>query len=550
MSRRDRSLVVTLSLLVTTLPLVANAQWQPDGVPICTQIRDQEHPVIVSDGGAGTIIVWDDRRVGGPKIFAQRVDASGVVQWTADGVPLTTLTSIEQLPVAVSDGSGGAIVAWLDDRNGFSERDVYAQRIDGAGNVQWASEGVPVYIALGEQAGLVIVSDGAGGAIIAWRDGPFEQGQVRAQRLSAAGVSQWPTNGVVVSGSDAMDLAMVSDGAGGAIIAWRDFFNVHAQRLTAAGVVQWPLGGVLLFPSPGTEPAIAPDDHGGAILACVTSFAGTPFVMAQRLNATGAKQWGGSGVSIGVGHNQLKLVPEAGGAIAVWRRFAQDDTLHINADIYTQRVNSAGVKQWPDDVAVTSTYSVREHIAVATDRAGGAWVSWVDARNLTEDIYAQRVSSSGTMVWDADGIPVCTASDEQSEAAIVDVGFGTGVVTWQDRRPFSHRDIYAQRVPLEPTPVSTTPSNVGWLGQNVPNPFNPTTTIRFVLPSSDRMSLTIYTADGRLVRTLLDEVRASGPHEVTWDGRDDRGETLSSGVYFYQLRTRDVVDSKKMLLLK
>jgi hypothetical protein len=73
------------------------------------------------------------------------------------------------------------------------------------------------------------------------------------------------------------------------------------------------------------------------------------------------------------------------------------------------------------------------------------------------------------------------------------------------------------------------------LYQNVPNPFNPTTTISFVLPERTRAILTIYDVEGRHVRTLVDEVLGGGPNETTWDGADAQGNRVSSGVYLYRL---------------
>jgi len=88
------------------------------------------------------------------------------------------------------------------------------------------------------------------------------------------------------------------------------------------------------------------------------------------------------------------------------------------------------------------------------------------------------------------------------------------------------------------------------LSQNSPNPFNPTTTIRFSLPASERVTLSIYAANGALVRTLVDGVRATGNHDITWDGRDSSGSPVTSGVYFYRLNAGKFSDSKKMVLLK
>jgi hypothetical protein len=89
------------------------------------------------------------------------------------------------------------------------------------------------------------------------------------------------------------------------------------------------------------------------------------------------------------------------------------------------------------------------------------------------------------------------------------------------------------------------------LRQNAPNPFNPATVIEFAVPSPGRVALRIYDTRGQLVRTLLDTQFAAPKHaRVAWDGRDDAGRVVSSGVYFYKLETADHVASRKMLLLK
>jgi hypothetical protein len=87
------------------------------------------------------------------------------------------------------------------------------------------------------------------------------------------------------------------------------------------------------------------------------------------------------------------------------------------------------------------------------------------------------------------------------------------------------------------------------LFQNRPNPFSPETWIAFELPEPGRVDLGIYSVDGRLVRTLVKEERAVGSHEVTWDGRDDRGRRMTGGVYFYKLATPGMAESRRMILL-
>lgn len=93
------------------------------------------------------------------------------------------------------------------------------------------------------------------------------------------------------------------------------------------------------------------------------------------------------------------------------------------------------------------------------------------------------------------------------------------------------------------------------LDQNYPNPFNPSTTIRFSLPSQSNAdylptTLRIYNVLGRMVRTLVDEPMAAGTHDVIWDGKDEQGNQVASGIYFYKLRSGDYEDTKKMVMMK
>lgn len=88
------------------------------------------------------------------------------------------------------------------------------------------------------------------------------------------------------------------------------------------------------------------------------------------------------------------------------------------------------------------------------------------------------------------------------------------------------------------------------LGQNFPNPFNPTTVIHFSLPRGANVEISIYNLLGQQVTTLENGYHDPGIYETTWDGTDATGHTVSSGVYFYRLKTDTQVQTRKMLLLK
>ncbi|MCX6833851.1 MAG: T9SS type A sorting domain-containing protein [candidate division Zixibacteria bacterium] len=88
------------------------------------------------------------------------------------------------------------------------------------------------------------------------------------------------------------------------------------------------------------------------------------------------------------------------------------------------------------------------------------------------------------------------------------------------------------------------------LHANYPNPFNPTTTIRYDLPEQADVRIAVYNVVGQVVRTLVNRPVSAGQYETVWDGRDDSGRQVSSGVYLYRMTAGDFTQSRKMLLLK
>jgi hypothetical protein len=264
--------LVVLCALIIAVPSVW-AYWVQDGVALCTATGSQQSPTIISDGAGGAIVAWDDQRAGSD-IYAQRVFASGAAQWMTDGVALCTATGNQTTPRIVSAGAGGAVVAWQDSRSA-TEWDVYAQKVNAWGVVQWTANGLALCTATGDQSQPAIVSDGTGGAIVTWQDQRSGVSHILAQRVNASGTVLWTANGVTICNATGGQSSprITSDGAGGAIITWQDSrggnLDIYAQRVSgASGGVWWTGNGVALCAATGDQyaPAIASDGAGGAIV--------------------------------------------------------------------------------------------------------------------------------------------------------------------------------------------------------------------------------------------------------------------------------------------
>jgi hypothetical protein len=140
-----------------------------NGTVICNATLEQEYPQICCDGAEGAIITWQDGRSDFGDIYAQKIDSAGDTKWADNGTVICNDRLRQVYPQICCDGAEGAIITWWDKRDG-TDYDIYAQKINSAGDTQWADNGTVICNATLEQVYPQICCDGAGGAIITWRD--------------------------------------------------------------------------------------------------------------------------------------------------------------------------------------------------------------------------------------------------------------------------------------------------------------------------------------------------------------------------------------------
>ncbi len=335
--------------------------WTTNGVSIATVVNDARTPwpKLTSDGQGGAIIVWMETHSGSGYIYAQRIGASGDIQWIPGGVLInSTGHNPDEFKVA-KDATGGIIIAWTDTRGGIGNGDIYAQRVSASGLVQWTTNGVRICDASGDQREPVLVSNGVGGAIVAWRDFRTGQDNIYAQHVDSSGQTLWTTNGiVVVSGSGLRSYCrIVTDGSHGAILSWLDerrvggYRDAYVQRVNSAGVAMWTANGVAISDTnlKCNESAIISNNNGGAVVVLARQgvFAGVEsHIFAQLIDSTGSTVWARNGVPITLA-NGTQLTPSAtsnlaGGAIIAWRDSRNTPLNSGNRHIYAQNVTSSG----------------------------------------------------------------------------------------------------------------------------------------------------------------------------------------------------------------
>ncbi len=380
---------------------------------------------LIGDGHGGVLVVWEHylNSKNTTDIYAQAIDNNGESKWVSYyGISINSASNIQARPQLVSDGNGGAIIAWMDYRSGNGNPDIYAQAVDSSGMLKWDIDGVAICTAYSIQTSLQLVSDGNGGAIITWMD--YRSGNnnpdIYAQAIDSSGSCKWVLNGVTIctASSEQLYPKIVSDDEGGAVITWEDgrnggivsasIYDIYAQAIDRTGEVKWALNGIPICIYYGNkyEPQIISDGQGGAIItwtdyrnfegygAFQFHYAG---IYAQYVNNSGILKWDATGQSISSIHGvNDKKYPQIvsdgqGGAIITW----QDHRNGNNYDIYAQFINNGGGVQWMNEVTICTASYDQLFPQIVSDGHGGAIIAWEDYRNGNCDIYAQSISSEG-----------------------------------------------------------------------------------------------------------------------------------------------------------
>lgn len=437
-----------------------NAQWNSNpslNTPVCLSNGKQIDLRMMEDGSGGTIITWKDYRAsnGLPDIYAQRFDAFGYPMWMGNGVIICDETHDQSTPAIVSDMRGGAIIAWSDWRS-MIERDIYAQRIDANGNIQWTANGMNVTNLSQREHSEKIVSDGKGGVIIAFekQNGVWD---IWAQRLDSSGNKMWGPGGVAVTtvSGNRRNHKIQKDQHGGAIITWQDLrsgsnYDIYAQRLDSNGNLLWGTAAKPVCTATGDQinAKIESDSAtNGAYIAWQDTRSSADYdIYMQRLDSNGNTKWANDGIVISnqiLNQSALDMMSLSGGSevMITWK-----DNRTGNYDIYAQKVASNGNLLWnPSGVIICNSPFDQINPNICSDENKGAIIVWQDSSAGMWDVKTQRINNAGNVLWTANGEVVCNAANMQTSPKNVSDGKGGSIYAWQDLRN-SQEDIFIHHI--------------------------------------------------------------------------------------------------------
>ena len=480
MSNKRRWLITFVILIAVVAVSAGITLTQPTGTGDIT-VR------AVSDGSGGMIIAWQNNK----GIYAQRVDSTGQPLWRNGGVFIVKNPDGASQGThfnLTSDGLAGGIITWADRRGLPDDRDdpaynnptpVYTQRIDAGGKLLWG-KGIPAGVIKRAMVYSLpqVVPDGTGGVIIAWNDyQPYYRARsddyLRVKKLDPDGRPLWGPNGVlVVASSPYPNLAneesrstatrsrptyegrhqgLVGDGSGGAIVYWEEEtansgFRALAQRIDAEGNLVWP-NAVLVDSGKGYVPESAVSDgSGGAFI--VINLNQPDAVRIQHIRDSG--ELGHS--TLLIGEYLTNIVSDTSGGIIILRFQSGELPQDHSSRLYLRRLNVDGNSLWPEDALVYTEEKLQsQSLDMAGDGTGGAIVTWTVWRELgiSGKVFTQRVDSGGNTLWTENGVEVFTSPDflRKGGAGAISDGSGGAIIFAALGKNIDRGDmVYVQRL--------------------------------------------------------------------------------------------------------
>lgn len=478
--------------------------WNPDVfTAIASGAYLERRSVAVPDGAGGAIVIMqaaarEGQYAGDWEVIAQRVSSDGKLLWEGGERSVVVAASSwwERAPVAIPDGEGGALVFWEAEAppgdQYAGDVDIRGQRISASGELLWGEDGVMVASAASLERAPCAVSDGAGGAIVVFQMGELEGGQViewdiAAQRVAPDGTLMWQDGErSVVFGSDWQETrpVAVSDGAGGALVffeaaapagEYAGDIDVFGQRLSAAGELLWEDGDrpVLVHASDAIEqaPAAVPDGAGGAIVVCEAAsrageLAGDWQILARRISANGELLWHGHDEPTLVSATRLSerapcALPDGeGGAFVVFEVYPEGTDHGGDADIFAQRVSADGEVLWSEAGAalpISSGPYAEQSPCIAPDGEGGIVVAFEVVALTGEyagdyEVAAQRIAADGSVLWnDGERATVVSAGTWSERWPVLPGGAASGVTRGEEPASSPARPTTPGVNPVNPT---------------------------------------------------------------------------------------------------
>ena len=389
-------------VLCLGVQIYASEYNDPDGAAIRQGVHIEWYRPIAPGNSGEVIFVWSDTRFGMRNIFAHKVNQDGSLLWGEDGAVVTNLPGRQEDPVAITDGSGGAFIAWVDYRFD-AQGDIFLQHIDNNGEILLDSNGVALAQVPGKQITINMCTDSLGGVFIAWQDKRSGvDDDIYGTHVTSDHVIVAPGTGVpiVTEGGNQNAKTIEYAGSNQAFIAWADFrqganADIYGQRLSMdmSGIFQENGFPVASSDEQELKPRTTFVNNNTSFLAWKKGDEDSK-IFYQFINQDGLVFSEPKPISTNLA---LQTAPRVkrnsmGEVFVNWKDLRDDP---IDGDQYFQKINISGDQQWGEGVRLDPAEDADFSARFTANTQGGVSVIWERGTFPDVDIFFQNITSEG-----------------------------------------------------------------------------------------------------------------------------------------------------------
>ena len=393
------------------------AQWATDGIlvsshPQATWLTDWD---LTTDNNGNCVLAFNDIRDGNPNIYAYAISPTGVFLWGSNGIQLTSNTADEYAPCITVTGDNNTIVAWTRPVSPYYQ--IIIQKITPSGTLSWGNSGLIYQSGSYSYDGARILGISGDNFLMGFfkETGSFPgyTRHIYAQKFDGSGSPQWASD-VLVSNSNGIsnhaNVRIAPDNADGIIIAWNDDWDndnnidAKAQRVLADGSITWPSNGVETNTTTSTSNQntriVGVTDNDDVIVTWdfKNSNQSQTAIAGQNISSTGIRQWTDNGIifipmSSSISGTIGGKIYNNNNSIITY----EETTSGTNQDIKAIGVDNTGTLVWSPTITIMSSRTTQKlHSVISTMFNDQLIVAWEDGSS-SADIFIQNIYYDGSM---------------------------------------------------------------------------------------------------------------------------------------------------------
>lgn len=571
--------------------------FRADGKKISQLSGPMLNPVSTASTNGTAVVLWKDyTHNSSGDIYIQKVTSNGNLLWSPSGLQLTNPDEeVNDYSVAVNNKGQNLICYIAKSKSANPVYSIKVKIVNVDGKIIGKDEGIIVHSSSNRKSNTNILVDENGGVFIFWIESEKNKNVLYAQQINQTGKLLWGSKPLAIS-STSQSITTFSvqlSGVNKIYSCWQTQSqdkDIYHQLIDLNGNILWERGGKFITKQKGNQSSPQAVAYDSSIIVSWTNEVKNDHkVFLQKFDLKGKSMWKNGPVSpVNEKSDQFgqKIITDGkNGVVLAWIDKRSDSG---TGDIYSQRINSSGDLVWYDKGVLVGSHSnsLKSYLSLVSDKRGGAIAIFKDTRNKANEIYGQKIFSTGTYISQIVGFRSELINDKikiswysanetgDTKYTIEKTSLAdSGITGWQEVNvvnshgkananyyeyfdtPYESGTLYYRIVQKdnEGNEQSSEVSKIVYfkgadeiiVAQNSPNPFSEQSKISFYLPTPKRVTVEFFNNRIEKISEVSNQLFNAGENEITFSA-----EGLEPGIYFFRFKADEFVDVKKMVITK